>query len=561
MLRDQFPLLNQPVNGQPLVYLDNAATSQKPTAVIEAVRHYYQFSNANVHRASHFLSAQATRDFELARERVAQHLNAWHSRELIWTSGTTAAINLVAFSWGASQLKAGDEIILSTLEHHANIVPWQMVAERTGARIRVIPLSESGELNLDAYQQLLNEKTRLVAVTHASNAIGTINPVKAITAMAKSVGAIVLVDGAQALPHFKVDVRDIGCDFYVFSGHKVFAPTGTGALWGREALLEKMPPWQGGGEMIERVSFEGTTFNRLPFKFEAGTPNISGAIGLSSAINWLAQQNRAALEAHESALLNHALDCCSSIKGFKRTGQPDNTVSLLSFTLDQQHQQDIGLQLDQMGIAVRTGHHCAMPLMQALGLKGSTRASFAFYNTLDEVERFATALDKISRDTLTQASTAVSVVPEPPEESALVSPPSGTGLSTDNLLHKLEPLRDWNSRYRELMLLGKNLPPLPAELKTDNNRITGCESNTWLMIQRDKQGIYHITADSDARIIRGLITLVLAAYHQKTAQQITQFNIDSYFERLDLHRHLSPSRGNGLHAIVDKIRQVAEAQN
>ncbi len=559
MLHEQFPILARQVNGLPLVYLDNAATTQKPQAVIDAVAGYYQQSNANVHRASHLLSAEATTAFEQAREDLASYINARNSRELIWTRGTTEAINLVAFSWGLSNLQHGDEIILSTLEHHANIVPWQQVAQRTGAVIRVIPLLENGDLDQDAYRNLLNEKTRLVAIGHASNTLGTINPVKAMTAAAKTVGATVLIDGAQALPHFSIDVQDIGCDFYAFSGHKMFAPTGIGALWGRESVLDAMPPWQAGGEMIERVSFEGTTFNTLPFKFEAGTPNISGVIGIGAAVLWLQQQDRHALEQHETQLMQHALECCSSLKGFQRIGLPEQSVSLISFQLQDHHQQDIGLQLDQLGIAVRTGHHCAMPLMQALGLNGTTRASFAFYNTPDEVERFAQALDQIiSADQVQLPVSEVSVSQTPATlDSCYQDSPFGDSITAESLLEKLEPLKDWNSRYRELMLLGKNLPKMAAELKTEENRVSGCESNTWLSYQQDSDGRFHFMADSDARVIRGLIALVLAMLNRATAEQIQAVNIENYFARLDLLRHLSPSRGNGLKAIVDKIQQIA----
>lgn len=558
MLRDQFPLLTQQVSGQPLIYLDNAATTQKPSQVIDTVAAYYRTTNANVHRASHHLSAEATLRFEQARETMARYLNAANSREVIWTRGTTEAINLIANSWGLSNLSTGDEIILSTLEHHANIVPWQMIAERTGAIIRVIPLLETGDLDMDAYRNLLNNRTKLVAVGHVSNTLGTVNPVAEITAAAKAVDATVLIDGAQALPHFQIDVQAIGCDFYVLSGHKMFAPTGIGVLWGKETLLDVMPPWQGGGEMIAQVSFDGTTYNQLPFKFEAGTPNISGVLGLSSAVNWLNLQDRHALDQHEQQLFQHALACCQNVPGFTRIGEPKHSVSLISFQLDKHHQQDIGLQLDQMGIAVRTGHHCAMPLMQALGINGTTRASFAFYNTLAEVELFATALDQIARENDIQVA-----VPKNHEQSdsAFNDSPYGSTINADDLLKKLVPLKDWNSRYRELMLLGKQLPKLADDLKTEEHRIQGCESQTWLAFKKDNNGIFHFQADSDARVIRGLIALVLAAYNHQSATHIQSFDINNYFDQLDLQRHLSPSRGNGLRAIVEKIRQVAVDSN
>lgn len=566
MLREQFPILSRTVGGQPLIYLDNAATTQKPQPVIDALTRYYSQSNANVHRASHHLSAEATAAFEQARAVAARFLNASSSREIIWTRGTTEAINLVAHSWGLSQLKAGDEIILSTLEHHANIVPWQMVAARTGARIRVIPLLPNGDLDLEAYYGLLSDRTRMVAVGHVSNALGTVNPVAKIARAARQVGARVLIDGAQATPHFEVDVQALDCDFYAFSGHKLYGPTGIGVLWGREALLEQMPPWQGGGEMIERVSFSGTTYQRPPFRFEAGTPNISGVIGLGAALEWLSQQDRNTLAAHEEQLLEHALNCCATIPGFLRIGTPAHSVSLLSFRLAHQHQQDIGLLLDQQGIAVRTGHHCAMPLMESLGINGTTRASFAFYNTLQEVERFARVLEQIATADKVQLSVpdqtiADTASPGPDEsdfDSRYMDSPYGREISADALAQKLLTQRDWNGRYRELMLLGKALPSLPAELKVDNHRVSGCESDAWLLCQRDSGGTLHFLADADARVIRGLIALVLACFNHRSAEQIRQFDIETYFNQLELARHLSPSRGNGLRAIIERIRQFAD---
>ncbi|WP_036228435.1 SufS family cysteine desulfurase [Marinobacterium jannaschii] len=552
-IRRQFPLLSQRVNGQPLVYLDNAATTQKPQAVINAVRDYYRQYNANVHRASHALSAQSTLRFEQARQDVAGFINAVSSREVIWSRGATEAINLVACSWGDSNLKAGDEILLSTLEHHANIVPWQLLAQRTGALIRVIPLLENGDLDLDALQQLLTENTRLVAISHASNALGTINPIKQIVQAAHAVGALVLVDGSQAVPHFAVDVQALDCDFYVFSGHKLFAPTGIGVLWGRQALLEAMPPWQAGGEMIERVSFNGTTFNQLPFKFEAGTPNIAGVIGLGAAVRWLHDQDRQKLEQQEARLLQRAIEGCNTIPGFERIGTAQHQVSLLSFMLQGQHQQDIGLLLDQQGIAVRTGHHCAMPLMESLGIPGTTRASFAFYNTEAEVDRFIEALDQIARSESSGCAN-----PQPRREvSPFIDSPYGRDIRAEALEQQLTAIRDWNSRYREIMMLGKKLPSLPVDLRREEYRVQGCESTAWLVMERTDDGLLHFLADADARIIRGLIALVLAAFNHKSPAQILSFDIDRYFARLDLEKHLSPSRGNGLRAIIEQIRHYA----
>ncbi|MDD9211756.1 aminotransferase class V-fold PLP-dependent enzyme [Aeromonas dhakensis] len=395
-LRSQFPALAQEVNGHPLVYLDNAATTQKPQAVLDAVNHYYRADNANVHRAAHALSGRATRAFEDARETVARFINAPRSHEVIWTRGTTEAINLVAQSWGVSKLRAGDEVVLSTLEHHANIVPWQLIAQRTGAVIRVIPLDERGDLDMAAYLAMLGPRTRLVSVAHVSNALGTVNPVEQIVAAAKAVGALTLIDGAQAVAHLEVDVQAIGCDFYAFSGHKLYGPTGIGVLWGRTELLERMPPWQAGGEMIDRVSFSGTTFNSLPFKFEAGTPHIAGAIGLAAAIDFVMEQDRGALASHEAVLTDYLVAGLRQVPGLRLVGEPGQRAGAVSFLLTDIHPQDAATLLDMQGIALRVGHHCAMPLMESLGIGGTLRASLACYNNRDDVDALLAALHKLS---------------------------------------------------------------------------------------------------------------------------------------------------------------------
>ncbi len=394
-LRGQFPALAQEVNGHPLVYLDNAATTQKPQAVLDAINHYYRADNANVHRAAHALSGRATRAFEDARETVARFINAPLSYEVIWTRGTTEAINLVAQSWGMSELRAGDEIVLSTLEHHANIVPWQLVAQRTGAVIRVIPLDERGDLDIAAYLALLGPRTRLVSVAHVSNALGTVNPVKEMVAAAKAVGSLSLIDGAQAVAHLEVDVQAIGCDFYAFSGHKLYGPTGIGVLWGRTELLERMPPWQAGGEMIDRVSFSGTTFNILPFKFEAGTPHIAGAIGLAAAIGFVMEQDKDSLASHEAALTDYLVAGLQQVPGLRLVGDPGQRAGAISFLLEDIHPQDAATLLDMQGIALRVGHHCAMPLMESLGIGGTMRASLACYNNRDDVDALLAALHKL----------------------------------------------------------------------------------------------------------------------------------------------------------------------
>tara|TARA_R110001592_G_scaffold363248_6_gene682314 strand:+ start:9628 stop:10875 length:1248 start_codon:yes stop_codon:yes gene_type:complete len=393
-VRRDFPILEQQINGHPLVYLDNAATTQKPECVIEAISHFYRHDNANVHRGVHTLSDRATQAFEQARKTVATFLGSPRSEQVIWTSGTTAGINLVAYSWGRSNLQPGDRILVSWLEHHSNIVPWQLVAAATGAEVVPIPVTDNGEIDLDALDSLLDSRVKLVAVNHVSNALGTVNPLTDIISRAKAVGALVLVDGAQSVAHWPVNLSTLGCDFYVMSGHKLFGPTGIGVLWGRESLLEAMPPFMAGGEMIERVSFPETTFNQLPFKFEAGTPNMAGAIGLAAAIDYLGTIDREAAAAHEAALLDRSIELAGEVEGLRRIGTPAHSAGIFSFLLEGTHPSDVGMLLDQQGIAVRTGHHCAQPLMERLGIPGTVRASYSIYNTQDDVTRLFEGIHK-----------------------------------------------------------------------------------------------------------------------------------------------------------------------
>ena len=393
-VRRDFPILDQQVNGHPLVYLDNAATTQKPEAVIEAISNYYRHDNANVHRAAHALSDRATRAFENSREKVSSFLNSPSSRQVIWVRGVTEAINLVANSWGRHNLGAGDRVLLPYLEHHSDIVPWQMVCAVTGAECVPIPVLDSGDIDLDALDGLLDERVKMVALNHVSNAIGTVNPVAEVIEKAHAVGARVLLDGAQAVAHWPVDVQALGCDFYAFSGHKLFGPTGIGALWGREELLDAMPPFLGGGEMIETVSFKGTTFNSLPFKFEAGTPNIAGVIGLGAAVDYVNGLDRAGAAAHEDALLQYTLEQAAGIAGLRRVGAPARAVGIFSFLLEGCHPSDLGMLLDQQGIAVRTGHHCAQPLMERFGVPGTARASYSIYNTRADIDALFAGIRK-----------------------------------------------------------------------------------------------------------------------------------------------------------------------
>ncbi|NGR06647.1 cysteine desulfurase [bacterium SGD-2] len=389
-----FPILGRTVHGRRLVYLDNGATTQKPQAVIEAEARYYRESNANIHRGVHWLSQHSTDLYDAGRERVRSLLNAASACEIVFTRGTTEAINLVAASWGRSQLKPGDEILLSGMEHHSNIVPWQLVAEQTGAVIRVIPVTDDGELEMQAYAEMLSERTRLVGVCHVSNALGTVNPVAEIIRMAHACGALVLVDGAQAVAHQSVDVQALDCDFYAFSGHKLYGPTGIGALYGRKQLLDAMPPWQGGGDMIHTVSFERSTYAETPQKFEAGTPNIAGVVGLDAAIAYVQEVGLDTIARHEAALVEYATQALGQIPGLRFIGQARERAGIVSFVLEGIHPHDLGTILDMEGVAIRAGHHCAMPLMTRFGLPGTARASFALYNTQEDIDALVAGLNK-----------------------------------------------------------------------------------------------------------------------------------------------------------------------
>ncbi|MFT6889900.1 MAG: cysteine desulfurase/selenocysteine lyase [Halioglobus sp.] len=393
-VRADFPILQQQVNGHRLVYLDNAATTQKPNAVIDAISNYYRCDNSNVHRGAHALSDRATAQFEAAREATAEFINSPESCQVIWVRGVTEGINLVANSWGRTHLKAGDKVLVSWLEHHSAIVPWQMVCAERGAQVVPIPVLDSGDIDLDALDELLDERVKMVMVNHVSNALGTVNPVAEIIRKAHAVGAKVLIDGAQSIAHYRVDVRALDCDFYTFSGHKLFGPTGIGVLWGKKDLLDAMPPFLGGGEMIDTVSFSGTTFNVLPFKFEAGTPNIAGVIGLAAAIKYLQGLDRDAAEAHEVMLLDYTLESAKDIEGLRRIGAPRHAAGIFSFLLEGTHPSDLGMLLDQQGIAVRTGHHCTQPLMARFGVPGTARASYTIYNTRDDVDALFAGIRK-----------------------------------------------------------------------------------------------------------------------------------------------------------------------
>lgn len=394
-VRNDFPLLNLKVHGKRLVYLDNGATSQKPQVVIDALNRYYTTENSNIHRGVHFLSERATAAYEAAREKIQRFVNAASPQEIVFVRGTTEAINLVAQSYGRTFVKEGDEIVISAMEHHSNIVPWQILCGQVGAKLRVIPINHDGELVLEEYRRLLSEKTKFVAITHVSNALGTIVPVKEIVRLAHQRGVPVLIDGAQAVPHFRVDVEDIGCDFYAFSGHKLFGPTGVGVLYGRSELLDAMPPYQGGGDMISLVTFEKTHYNVLPYKFEAGTPHIAGGIGLGAAIDYLKGLDWDQVAEHEHDLLAYGTAALSAFPGLRIIGTAPEKAGVISFVIDHVHAHDVGTILDQEGVAVRAGHHCAMPVMQRFGVPATTRASFALYNNREEIDLLAKAIERV----------------------------------------------------------------------------------------------------------------------------------------------------------------------
>lgn len=580
-VRDQFPILQaQPRGaGESLVFLDSAASTQQPEAVIAASADYHRFHHANIHRGVYQLSQTATRLYEQARASVADFINAAEPAECLFTRGTTESINLVASTWGRANLKAGDEIILSMLEHHSNIVPWQLLAQATGAIIKVIPINDAGELLLDAYRQLLSSRTRLVAINHVSNALGTINPVQEIIAEAHAAGALALIDGAQWIAHGVTDVRAMNADFYTFSGHKLYGPTGIGVLYGKRWLLDAMPPYQGGGDMIEQVTFAETTYAGLPNKFEAGTPHISGAVGLAAAIEWVQSIGVEQIGAHEQALLHYATERLLQIPGLELKGTAQHKSGVLSFVITDPPVStlDVGTQLDLRSICVRTGHHCCQPLMAHLGIAGTARASLAVYNNRNDIDRLADALADIverARRTATAKSDRGArksdsnrdlpvEMPDRSMESVDVAYPAATADSpeaaADETADLFSLLPDWPMRHEYLIELGDKLPPMPEALKTDANYIRGCQSTVHMAVRR-KPGsadIIEFLADSDANIVRGLIGLLQRIFSGQSASAILAFDVDAYFARIGLDRNLSLSRRNGLAAMIQRLRELA----
>lgn len=553
-VRRDFPILSSRIHGHPLIYLDNAATTQKPRIVQDSLNQFYKLSNANVHRGAHSLSNRATTAFEQARESVAQFINANSNVEVIWTKGTTESINLVANSLGTMILSAGDVILVSSSEHHANIVPWQLIAQAKQAKVIPIPLTDSLQIDQNAYCELLQQhRPKIVALGHVSNALGIRHPIEEMITQAKAVGAYTLIDGAQSVAHEVVDVQHLNCDFYVFSGHKCFAPTGIGVLWGRQHLLEKMPPWQGGGEMIESVSFDQTTFNQLPFKFEAGTPPIAAAIGLAAAIKYLATLDRLAAAKHERHLAFRLAEGCKNLTGVRVYYNRDDNVGVVAFSVLNVHHQDIAVLLDQSGIAVRSGHHCAMPLMNIMQVKGTLRASISFYNTEQEIDYFITAL-KEALSILKQNEPAPTL--DNVNQSALFDPSSAP--SAAELISVLQGAKTWQERFQYIMNLADVLPPPSRDLLQDTHRLQQCESGVWLSMNSTGAASFKQTklespiyvefqAWSDAKIMRGLLVLLICCREQIHQEEM------NFLSMVKLDRYLSPSRTNGVQAIIQQL--------
>ena len=546
--RSHFPLLKRKLNNAEIIYFDNAATTQKPSCVINKYQEYYQQYNANVHRASHQLSASSTTAFEKSRGVVQLFINAAYSEEIIWTKGTTESINLLASSLGELVIKPGDEILLSQSEHHANIVPWQLLAEKTSAVINVVPLTDDGFIDTKALKSLISPRTKIMSFTHISNVIGKVNPIHEIIELCKQHNIITIVDGAQTVAHEIIDVQALDCDFYVFSAHKLYGPTGVGVLYGKRALLNRMPPYQGGGEMIAQVSFSQTTYNVLPFKFEAGTPNIAGVIAFGTAIEFLSNMGMKIIIDHENTLLDYCFNQLNQIKKLAFIYKNKPSIPLFSFTIDGFHNHDVASFLDAHNVAVRAGHHCAMPLMEYLQKDGCIRIALSAYNTIEEVDYVIKIIEQlISGDEVGQVTTHKSIGNK--NESSET-------LTYESVIRDFSTLKGWDSRHRAIMLLGKNYTRIAKERLTDNNLIQGCESKAWLAHEKANE-VFTFQADSEAKVIRGLLAIVLAAYNDKTAEQILSFDINAYFIELGLIQHLSPSRANGLVAIVEKIKAIA----
>ena len=555
-IRRDFPILSSRVNGKPLVYLDNAATTHKPRVVMDSVARFYKLQNSNVHRGSHTLSNAATTEFENARKIAASFIGSPDPAHVIWTKGATEAANLLAYSLGDLLIKPEDVILVSMMEHHANLVPWQQTALRKGATLIPVPLTDEQTLDISAYESLLKKhRPKIVALTHVSNALGVINPVEQCCHLAKQYHATTVIDGSQAIAHLSVDVKQLGCDFYFFSGHKCYAPGGVGVLWGKEDLLKAMPVWQCGGEMIKHVSFDHTEFNDLPFKFEAGTPPIASVLGLAAALEYLSTLDRQAVQAHESALRRFVVDSLQQYPAIKVYAPFAENVGIVSLSISGLHHQDAAFLLDEHGIAVRTGHHCAMPLMESLSIQGTLRASFALYNTREEAETFvAHIIDLLS-------STMASNQPIKPNSDQIIEAtlPAISFPDANQLVELDQRLAAEAQQNKLALLLSQADHPslLPQSYHCDQNRISGCESDVWLVCQKlEVHGelFFNFAVNSNAKIMQGLSLWVLSFLQGKTASEIQCFDVTEALYSRGLHRFISPSRTNGLHAIVETIK-------
>jgi len=546
-IRGDFPILNRTVHeNKPLVYLDNAASTQQAQPVIDAVSRYHSQTHSNIHRGAHALAAEATDAYESARKRIARFIGAASPNEVIFTRGTTDGINLVANSFGRARVEEGDEVLITEMEHHSNIVPWQMLCEQVGAKLRVVPVNDRGEFVWDEYERLLGPRTKMLALTHISNTLGTINPIRDIIEAAHRHDVTVLVDGAQAIAHMKVDVAVLGCDFFVFSGHKIFGPTGIGVLYGKESLLKGMPPYQGGGSMIRTVKFEKTTFEDPPFKFEAGTPNMSGAIGLAAAIDYVESIGIERIAEHEHELTTYGIEQLKQIDGLRMIGTAEQHAGILSFIVDGIHADDIGRLIDREGVAVRVGHHCTQPLMERFNVPATVRASVALYSTCEEIDTLVHAVRK-----------AVNVMSRTcPVERTEVRP-SGEDIerTQDRIVQEFNAIPDWEERYQKIIELGKRHPSIPENLKDEKWIVRGCQSTVWLHPEL-KDGKIAFAAESNAMIVNGLVALLLRVYSNRTPDEILN-TAPRFINEIGLSQHLSQARANGLAAMLEQIKNYA----
>jgi cysteine desulfurase/selenocysteine lyase len=579
-VRADFPILHTLAGNppRPLVYLDNGATTQKPRAVIDALVRYYESQNANIHRGVYGLSQTATSLYEEAREKVRAFINAADPKEVLFTRGTTESINLVASSWGRANLSPGDVVIVSHLEHHSDIVPWQMTCAATGASLRVIPIDDNGELMLDKLDELLNDpksgQVRIVAVNHVSNSLGTINPVRDIIARAHKAGALVLIDGAQWVAHGPTDVQALDADFYAFSAHKLMGPTGVGVLYGKRTLLEAMPPYQGGGDMIESVTFEKTTYAGLPNKFEAGTPDIAGVIATGAAVDYLMKLDLRATAAYEAGLLKYATGRLAEVPGLRIVGNAPlaRKAAVVSFVMDGTDLPapvstlDIGMKLDKEGICVRTGHHCCQPVMDRFAVGSTARASFAFYNTCAEVDLLVDALKRIAADAQKQGAKAKPADTAAPADTATIPYPAATAKSVKDAAESLaeefalmEETGGREAKSEYVLDLARKVPDLFDTLKQVTERVPGCMSQVYL-VGREKpatKGVFEFVADADAEIVRGLIAILQRLYSGQKAREVLTFDIEGFFERIGLEGFITSQRRNGLAGMVTRIRAKA----